>query len=375
MKILFTGGGTGGHFYPIIAVAEALQDIVKDQKIIEPELYYMASTPFEPRTLFENGIKFVKVTSGKRRNYFSILNFLDLFKTAFGVVRGLIQVFKIYPDIIFSKGGFDAFPAVFAAKFFKIPLVIHESDTIPGRVNLWAAKYAQRIAVSWPEASQYFPKDKVAYTGNPIRKGVLDSLKNGAHEYLKLDQSIPTILIIGGSQGARMINDSVISILPRLIEKFQIIHQTGAKNFDEIKLVTETSLNALPNKDRYKPFPYLNDLAMKMAAGASVLAVSRAGSSIFEFASWGLPTIIIPIPKEVSRDQFSNAFAYARTGSCVVIEEHNLSSSVLYSEIERLVDNRAELEKMSENARNFAKRDASMKIAKAILDIAIEHEK
>ncbi len=374
MKILFTGGGTGGHFYPIIAVAEAIQDMVKDQKIIQPEYYYMASTPFDPRVLFDNNIKFIKVSTGKRRNYFSILNFLDVFKTGFGLISASIKVFSIYPDVVFSKGGFDAFPAIFAANLFGIPVVIHDSDTVPGRVSLWAARHAKRIAISWQEASKYFPADKVALTGNPIRKGIIEPLKSGAHEYLNLDQKIPTILIVGGSQGARMINDTVLQALPRLIEKYQIIHQTGSKNINEIKLVADTILKGNKYKDRYKPFPYLNDLATRMSAGIASIIISRAGSSVFEFAAWGIPSIVIPIPKEISRDQITNAFAYARTGACLVIEEQNLTPNILYSEIDRLLSNRVELENMAKAAREFGKKDAASKIAKAILDIALTHE-
>lgn len=375
MKILFTGGGTGGHFYPIIAVAEAIQDIVKEQKIIEPEYYYMASIPYDPRALFDNNIKFVKVIAGKRRNYFSIMNFFDLFKTAFGMVGAIFKIFNIYPDIVFSKGGFDAFPVVFAANIFKIPVVIHESDTVPGRVNIWASKYAKRIAISWPEASKYFDKEKIALTGNPIRKGIIEPLQAGAYEYLKLDPAIPTILIIGGSQGAKMINDTVLSALPNLIQKYQIIHQTGIKNFEEVKLISETILKDSEFISRYKPFPYLNDLAIRMSAGISAIVVSRAGSAMFEFASWGVPAIIIPIPKEISRDQLTNAFAYNRTGAGIVIEEQNLTPNILYSEIDRLINNKDELINMAKCAKIFAKKDASLKIAKAILDIALVHEK
>ena len=125
MKILFTGGGTGGHFYPIIAVAEAVNDLVRERKLLEPELIYAAPEPYDREMLIANGIKFVPTAAGKIRNYFSVLNFFDYFKTAWGVVRSVLRIFFLYPDVVFGKGGYAAFPTLLAAKLFKIPVIIH----------------------------------------------------------------------------------------------------------------------------------------------------------------------------------------------------------------------------------------------------------
>ncbi|MEI6238122.1 MAG: undecaprenyldiphospho-muramoylpentapeptide beta-N-acetylglucosaminyltransferase [bacterium] len=375
MKILFTGGGTGGHFYPIVAVIEALEEVIKKEKVIEPKLYYLGTEEFDARALYDHNVQFEKIYAGKRRNYFSILNFFDFFKTGYGILGALSKIYSIYPDVVFSKGGYVSFPVLFAARFFKIPVIIHESDTVPGRVNLWASKFAKRIAISWPDAAQYFPKDKVAWTGNPVRKGIIAPLKFGAHEYLKLNANTPTILILGGSQGSKRINETILSILPELLEKYQIIHQTGVVNFTEVTGIANTILKDNPNTSRYKPFNYLNDLGTEMAAGASNLVISRAGSSIFEIACWGIPSIIIPIPEAISRDQTQNALAYTRTGSCIMIEEKNLAPHILKGEIDRLLSNPTDLQNMALNAHRFAKKDAAEKIAKAILDIALEHEK
>src|SRR3989344_6826056 len=214
MKILFTGGGSGGHFYPIIAIAEEMNRLIKEYKLVESELYFMSDAPYDERALYDNKIKFVKVRTGKIRRYVSLLNFFDLFKTTRGVLSALRQVFKIYPDVVFGKGGYGSFPALFAARLLGIPVIIHESDSEPGRVNLWAGKFAKKIAVSYPSAAPFFPEDKVAYTGNPIRKDVKYALKKGAHEFLGLEENIPVILILGGSQGARVINETVLEALP-----------------------------------------------------------------------------------------------------------------------------------------------------------------
>jgi UDP-N-acetylglucosamine--N-acetylmuramyl-(pentapeptide) pyrophosphoryl-undecaprenol N-acetylglucosamine transferase len=375
MKILLIGGGTGGHFYPLIAVTEAIREEIKRQKVIEPEVYYMAPDEYDARVLFDNRILFRKVSAGKVRRYFSVLNFIDLFKTAWGVFDAILQVFSVYPDVIFSKGGYASFPVLLAARIFKIPVVIHESDTVPGKVNLWSGKFAKKIALSYPEAAEYFPKDKVAFTGNPIRKEVRLPLKNGAHEFLGLDENVPTILIIGGSLGAQIINDTILDALPELVKSCQIIHQTGKNNFKEVSETANIVLKDSEFKARYKPFEYLNELAMRMSAGIAEVVVSRAGSAIFEIAAWGVPAIIIPIKESSGDHQRKNAFAYARSGAAIVIEEHNLGANILVSEIRRLMANPQAREQMKASAQGFAKLDAAEKIAQEVLHIALEHEK
>ena len=374
MKILFTGGGTGGHFYPIIAVAEAIHKIVKEKRLLPPSFYYMADEPYDSRMLFDNNIKFVSMPAGKIRRYFSLTNIYDFFKTAVGVIKSLWKIFRIYPDVIFGKGGYASFPALFAGKLFRIPIVIHESDSMPGRVNLWAGKFAQDIAVSFPEAARYFPPDKTAYTGNPLRHAILNPDISGAHEFFKIEKSIPTILILGGSQGSSIINETILEILPALVERFQIIHQTGKNNFTEVSKTSSVILAKNPYKDRYKVFDYLNDLGMKMAAGVTALVISRAGSTIFEIAAWGLPSIIIPIGKAVSHDQTKNAFNYARSGAAVVIEEANLAPHILLSEINNLMDNSERLRQMRESTKSFARADSAEIIALKLLEIGLSHE-
>ena len=373
MKIILTGGGTGGHFYPIVAVAESIRKISKEQKLLDPELYYMAPQKYDERALFENGVKFKRSFSGKIRRYFSILNFFDLFKTAIGVINAVIDVWGIYPDVVFGKGGYVSFPVLFAAKLLGIPVVIHESDSHPGRVNLWAGKFAQRIAVSYPQAAEYFPKDKVAHTGNPVRKELLEPIRQGAHEYLKLEENLPTIVILGGSLGSQRINETIIDILPELVKKYNVIHQTGKDNFDEVSRTAQVLLNESQHRSRYQPFPYLNLLAMRMVYGAASLVISRAGSTIFEIALAKAPSIVIPIPKEVSHDQATNAFSYASAGACSVIEEVNLTPHVLLAEIERIIEKPGVADSMRKGAEGFAKRDAADTIAREILSIAVSH--
>jgi UDP-N-acetylglucosamine--N-acetylmuramyl-(pentapeptide) pyrophosphoryl-undecaprenol N-acetylglucosamine transferase len=374
MRILFSGGGTGGHFYPIIAVAEQLNAVIKEKRLLGAELFYMSPTAYNEGLLFEQGITFEKIRAGKLRRYFSILNFFDFFKTGWGVLTSLWAVYRLYPDVVFGKGGYASFPVLFAARILRIPVVIHESDTEPGRVNKWAGKFAEAIAVSYEEAGKYFPADKVVCTGNPVRKDIAEPITEGAKEYLKLEDNIPVILVLGGSQGSAIINDCIIEALPEFVEKYQIIHQTGKDNISEAQNTAEAVLFKSEHKERYKPFDYLNALAMRMAAGASSVVVSRAGSTIFEISAWGLPSIIIPIPESISHDQTKNAFAYARAGGCEVIEEKNLTPHILLSEINRLLTNTVEQTKMKAAAKAFYKPDAAHAIAEEILKIALSHE-
>jgi UDP-N-acetylglucosamine--N-acetylmuramyl-(pentapeptide) pyrophosphoryl-undecaprenol N-acetylglucosamine transferase len=375
MKILLTGGGTGGHFYPIIAVAEAIRDKVKEKKILPPQLFFMSPSKYNARALFDNDITFIGVPAGKTRRYFSLLNFTDIFKTLSGCVIALTRMFSIYPDVVFGKGGYASFPALMAARILRIPVILHESDSKPGRVNSWAGKFAKKIALSYPDAAKYFKKDKVAYTGNPIRKDIMQPLSNGAFEFLKLEKNIPVVLVLGGSQGSQKINDVMLEALPELLKTHQVVHQTGKNNLAEITEASGVILKDHPFAYRYHAFDYLNELALRMAAGAANVIVSRAGSTIFEIASWGVPSIIIPLPSSISHDQTANAFAYARTGAAAVIEENNLSAHILIEEVNRITGSSTISNTMREKAKAFARSDSASVIAEAILDVALTHEK
>ncbi len=375
MKIVLTGGGTGGHFYPLIAIAQEIQNISAERKLLSPTIFYLSDSPYNKKLLFDNNIQYKFVPAGKWRRYFSILNFFDFFKTAVGLIKALWTVYSIFPDVVVGKGGYASFPVLWASKILSIPVVIHESDSVPGKVNEWAGKFAKNIALSYAEAASYFPKEKTAWTGNPTRKEIAMLVKEGAHEYLNLSKNVPVILILGGSQGARAINDSVLDALPQLVEKYQIIHQVGQKNLEEAKGTADVVLYENDNKERYKVFGYLDTLAMRMSAGASDLVISRGGSTIFEIAAWGLPSIIIPIRNSNGDHQRKNAYNYARTGAASAIEEDNLTTEILLAEINKIMSNPEMIQKMKTAAKNFSRLDAARKIAEVTIDIALTHEK
>jgi UDP-N-acetylglucosamine--N-acetylmuramyl-(pentapeptide) pyrophosphoryl-undecaprenol N-acetylglucosamine transferase len=378
MKILMTGGGSGGHFYPIIAVAEAIQDISLKEKILNPKLYFMAPSPYNRQELFDHDIEYVGALAGKRRinptGFSRIRNFFDIFKMGIGVVSAIIKMYFIMPDVIFSKGGFGAFPALVAARLFKIPVIVHESDSFPGRVNQWAGKFAEKIALSYKEAAEYFPKDKTAYTGNPVRKEIKEPLTNGAFEYLNLEKDIPVILILGGSQGGRVINDSVLTALPQLLNKYQVIHQTGRNTYNEISKTAQVILEGHIHSARYHVYDYLNTISMRMAAGAASLIVSRGGSTIFEIAMWGVPSILIPITDTNGDHQRKNSYNFARDTGAVVIEEINLTPEILLHEVERIVSNPELAKRMGDAAKKFSRDDSAELIAHEILKVALAHE-
>lgn len=376
MKIVFTGGGTGGHFYPIIAVAQKVNQIIDHEKVLGAKLYYISDSPYDKEMLFEQGLLYEKINTGKLRTYFSFKNFSDIFKIFFGVINALFKMFSIYPDVVFGKGGYASFPTMFAARILRIPVVIHESDSTPGRVNKWAGHFAKKVGVSFIEAADYFPSQSVAWTGQPIRTEIE---RPAAHEealkYFKLEKEVPVILVLGGSQGAELINNTVLDALPHLINNYQIIHQTGVANF---KMVTDRSTVVLAdhsNKLRYLATPFLNPLTIRMASGAATIVISRAGSVLFEIAAWGVPAILIPITNTHSDHQRQNAFNYARSGACSVVEELNMTANILSSEINRIVGDQAIYQQMAQNAKAFHKPGAAQKIAREIIDIALSHEK
>lgn len=376
MKILLIGGGTGGHFYPLIAIAEELNHIADEEKIANFKLYYMADVPYDQKELDEQFITFIPITAGKMRIYFSLQNIVDFFKTIVGTVGAIFKLFKLYPDVIISKGGYAAFPVLVAARILRIPVIVHESDTVPGRVNKWSGTFARRVALSYPEAAQYFNEKKVSVTGQPVRKTIAHAATEGAKEFFELDPNIPTIGVIGGSLGAKVINDTITSLIVELVQHYQVIHQTGQKTFEETKTDAAVLLGDDTKRTRYKVYPFLNDLETKMFGGAADIVISRAGSMLYEIAAWGKPSIIIPGGSAVFHGdhQRKNAYHYARTGACAVIEETNLTPSVLKNEIDLILSHKDRYDSMVARAKAFYKPDAGRMIAAEAVTIALEHE-
>lgn len=378
MRIVLAGGGTGGHFYPLIAVAEAISDICKEKTLLEPEVYYVGPTPFDQTALMENDILYAPSAAGKLRRYPSFYNVIGLFATAWGIFRATGQLYKLYPDVVFSTGGFAAFPTLYAARLLQIPVIIYDADAKPGRVSLWSAKFARWIGVAHPEAAAAFPekyRHKIARIGHPIRKAIETPANEGGHTFLKLDPTVPTVMIMGGSQGAQAINGTIIDALPDLVASYNVVHQTGAANLDEVSKIASVVLKNSRYPERYRSFGLLNTLALRMTAGIASIVVARAGSgTIFEIASWGIPAILVPIPEDISHDQTENAFSYARAGGCIVLEQRNLAPHLLVAEIARILGDQKLIESMKAAAQGYARPQAAKKVASILLETIIEHE-
>ena len=369
MKIAFVGGGTGGHFYPLIAVVEALQ-----QYPHQPELYYFGPEPYEANTLENLNIKFIWCPAGKLRVYFSIQNFLDIFRTLTGIIVAIWKLYVIYPDVIFSKGSYTSVPILLAARFLRIPVVIHESDAVPGRANKIAKKFARYIAVSYPEASQYFDKDKTALIGIPLRRSVLQKYED-PFSVLGIPNDLPLIYVTGGSSGAERINNIILRSLDELLPRYRIFHQTGSALKDELVLTARTLITDSDLQSHYYVQGSIPPETVSALLEASSLVITRAGSTtLSEIAFHGKPSIIIPIPEDISRDQRTNAYAYARSGSASVIEEHNLTEGLLTNEINTIIGSPERWQKMSLATKDFALPDAAEKVAAILVQIGTEHE-
>lgn len=373
MRILFTGGGTGGHFFPILAVIRELKQIAEDERILNLKIFYMGPGDFGGDYLRQEGVIMVPIKSGKIRNYFSFQNFLDVFRIVIGIGQAIWNTYLIMPDVVFSKGGYGALPCVIAAVIFRLPLIIHESDAIPGRVNKFSARFAKRIGVAFVSAAIFFPKEKTALVGIPVRKRILGGSLSEAKENFDIFSNLPIIGFSGASQGSEKINDVVLGVLKELTAEFEILHQTGAKNYTNVKGEAGVILE-FTNKDRYHPFGFMNETESRDFYLVSDLIVSRAGaSSIFETAVWGKPSILIPLKIATQDHQRKNAYEYANTGAATIIEEVNLTPHILFAEINKILGNPELMKKMKEAAQKFSRIDSAELIAREILKMGL-HE-
>ena len=386
MKIVLAGGGTGGHFYPLIAVAEEIYRRAAEKRMVSPKIYYIANKKYDEAVLYDLSIEYIYCPAGKirisRSNVLSfVLNFFDLFRSLLGIVSATLILYKIYPDVIFSKGGHVAFPVCIAAKILKIPIVIHESDAIPGRVTLVTSRFASHIALSYAESEKFFSSkelERAALTGIPIRSELIRSNKgdtDSSVEFFNLDPNLPVILVLGGSSGAKYINDNILDSLNHLLKDVQIIHQTGEEKIDEVKKEVNVFVQDESLKARYHPVAFLDVFALRKAYSIADLVISRSGSTtLSEVSYWGIPSILIPIPEDISRDQKANAYAYARAAGGIVIEQRNLSPNLLTSQVNLLLNDKELHSRKKEEARGFSRPDAAFLIAGILIDILIEHE-
>ncbi len=370
MKILFTGGGTGGHIFPIIAIAREIRKMSQSQNI---RLFYIGPRDdFASILLSQEGIGVKTIWAGKIRRYLTPTSFIQnlfdvLVKIPIGIIQSFVYIFLLAPDLILSKGGFGSVPPVLTGWILQTPIFLHESDVAPGAANRFLNRFASKIFASFPQ-TEYFKPSKMIAVGNPIRREMLQESKAVAQELFKLTGEKSVILFLGGSQGAQRINDEILEVLPELLTEFEVIHQTGIKNFKQIRAEARVVISKDLEK-YYHPFPFFKEQELEKAYRLADLVVSRAGSgSIFEIAAFGKPSILVPLPEAAQDHQFKNAYNYAKNGACHVLEEENFTSHFFLERLKFLFSHPQELNKMSQAAQAFAKPEAATTLAKYIIE-------
>ena len=324
-RIVLTGGGTAGHVTPNLALIPFLKEDGW-------EVIYIGSEKGIERSLIEaEGIPYYGIPTGKLRRYFSKENFSDMLRVVKGVAEAKKRIKELKPDLVFSKGGFVAVPVVLAAKSNGVPVIIHESDITPGLANKIAMPFAKVICTTFPETLKHISKKSGVHTGSPIRKELFQGDCKKGLQLCGFDGTKPVLLMMGGSLGAVKLNQCLRGELPKLLEKFDVIHLCGKGNLD----------HELLNQKGYQQFEYVSGELADLFA-ATDLIVSRAGSnSICEFLALKKPHLLIPLSKNASRgDQILNAASFAAQGFARVLPEEEMTAETLMENILTLYDNR-----------------------------------
>lgn len=368
MKILFTGGGTGGHIIPIIALSREIRKLQED--VI---FSYVGPKDGFAKIFFEQeDIPITNIYAGKIRRYGDVKStiltvFGLLFLTPIGIIQSFIKIFIFSPDIVFSKGGYGAIPTSIAAWMLRVPIFLHESDVTPGIANRVIGHFAHRIFVAF-KGTKSFPKAKMDVVGNPVRKEILSGNEKEAIKIFKIRSKKPVVAILGGSQGSVRLNDMLLSILDTLLSDFEIVHQTGDKNFKQVVKEAKVVVSK-ENLQYYHPIPFLKETELRHLYSLSDFIVNRAGSgSIFEIAALGKPSILIPLPEAAQNHQAQNAYEYGKTGAAIILEEANLTPHFFLERLKFLFSSPKELETMKSAALKFSKPEAANKMAKTIID-------
>lgn len=324
-KIILTGGGTAGHVTPNLA-------LVPELKKRGYEILYIGSINGIEKELAEKaGLPYEGISSGKLRRYFDLKNFSDPFRVIKGFFEAARIMKKFRPDIVFSKGGFVAVPVTMAARAAGVPVISHESDMTPGLANRLAGPFATKICCNFPETVKLLPAGKAVLSGSPIREEILKGDAGTGLKFLGFDGEKPRLMVIGGSLGAVHVNDAVRRVLPKLLERFDVIHICGKGNLDE-------SLQGLAG---YRQFEYVSEELKDLFAAADIV-ISRAGANaICELLALKKPNLLIPLPANASRgDQILNADSFRKQGFSMVLTEENMTDGTLLSAVDELWNDR-----------------------------------
>jgi len=339
LNIIITGGGSGGHVMPALAIIEELRNsqnaFFKDVNI----LYVGSKKGIEKKIIEKKGVEFKSICTGKLRRYFSLQNVSDIFRTLFGIVQSALIINKFSPDIIFSTGGFVSVPVVIAGKIKNIPILIHEQTVDAGLANKIAGRFAQKVAITFPESGKYFQKEKIVLTGIPMRKEIFQGSKESGYKRFGFAPNIPTIFFTGGGLGCHVLNEAAMSIIPDLLKKSNIIYQTGAamngQDFRDMKNLRESLPDYL--QKRFYLTEFINEEIAEVFALAD-LAVARSGAgTVNELLTMKIPAIFIPLAIATNNEQLKNALITVNLGGAEVIEEKELNSALLLDKIEDIL--------------------------------------
>ncbi|MFW5799784.1 MAG: undecaprenyldiphospho-muramoylpentapeptide beta-N-acetylglucosaminyltransferase [Spirochaetota bacterium] len=349
IKIVITGGGTGGHTSPAISIINYLKK--KSNENLSFDILYIGSkNGIEKDYTKKEGIRYLSINTGKLRRSISIKNISDMFKVLIGIfdARKILSEFK--PDIVFSTGGYVSVPVVLAAKSKNIPLIIHEQTVNVGLANKIASKVADKVAVTFESSKEFFPEEKVILTGMPLREEIFEGDKEECYNLFSLDKSLPLLYITGGSQGSKFINDTIAVILPELLTEMNIIHQCGGKgihnSYDELNDIRDKLSPELKTRYVVKDYIYSE---LKHIFKTADLIVGRSGAgTINECIALSLPAIYIPLPGTTRNEQVQNAKLVENIGGAVVLYQQETNPQTLLEQINELMGDKERLSQMKE---------------------------
>lgn len=368
MRLLVSGGGTGGHIYPALALIERLKQVEPGTEV----LYVGTTRGLENKIVPDAGIKLETMKMQGFKRSLSLENFktIYLFLKSVHHAKSIIRDFK--PDVVLGTGGYVSGAVLYAAAKHHIPTVIHEQNSVVGVTNKFLSRYVDEIAIAFAAARSQFPKGKVTMVGNPrAQQVVLQTDSQFSWTSYGLKDDVPTLMIFGGSQGAPKINKTVVDAIPQFNEReYQVIFATGQKRYDQVKEL----LKDVQIADNVKVVPYIKDMPAKMPKVAAL--VSRAGATtIAEVTALGVPTILIPSPYVTANHQVKNAQALVRKNAAVMITEDNLDARSLMVQADKIMENADLRNEMAAASRKLGKPDAADHLIKVLHKAINDHQK
>lgn len=353
LRIVVTGGGSGGHANPAIAFIEGWRDCKADSS---PEFHYLGShTGVESRLAAARHIPYHPISTGKLRRYVSLRNLTDAVRVVAGTLQAFALLTRLGPDAVFSTGGFVSVPVVAAARLLGIPILAHEQTVSSGLANRIASRLADRVAISFASSARFFPAHKVVLTGIPLRQSLFEGKPERFYAATGLEPALPLVYLTGGAQGSRVLNEAVAAVLPRLLQVACVAHQCGQHaSYDALAMMKQATAGLPPeSRRRYYLFDYL-DHGLGDLMAATTLLVGRAGAgTVCEAMALALPAILVPLASSAGDEQRKNARLLVDAGQALTIEEAELDGPRLLDAVSSLLAAPGRLEAMRQAARGL----------------------